>query len=161
MVLTSERLSLRRLTATEVRTILAGGRNPGPAWAPGYPLDSTLVAMAIQAGRDDQHAGVFGHFQVVLAERQLVIGDVGFPGPPDDLGEVTISYGIVPSLRGKGYASEAVRTLLDWALTRPEIRAVRADTELVNHAGQHVLLAAGMRHTLDDGDRRLFEIQAQ
>lgn len=159
MVLTADRLSLRRLTSTEVRTVLAGGRLPGPGWAPGYPLDSTLVSLAIQAGRDDDEQ-LFGHFQVLHIARNEVIGDISFHGPPDPLGEATISYAIVPAERGNGYATEAVRALVAWALERPEIRVIRAESDVGNHASHHVLEMVGMRHTFDSEDRRMYEIEA-
>jgi len=158
VVLTADRLALRRLTATEVRTMLAGGRLPGPKWANGYPLDSTLVSLAIQAGRDDDQ--LFGHFQVLHIGRNEVIGDIAFHGPPDALGEATISYAIVPSERGHGYATEAVRALLAWALEQPEIRVVRAESDVDNHASHHVLEMVGMRHTFDSDGRRAYEIEA-
>lgn len=160
MVLTAERVSLRRLSPTEIRTLLAGGRLPGPRWAPGYPLDSTLVSLAILAGGADPEHAVFGHFQILLRDRQEVIGDVGFQGAPDALGEVSINYAIVPSERGNGYATEAVAALLHWALEQPEIRVIRAESNVGNHASHHVLETVGMHHTLDDGDRRTYEIAA-
>jgi RimJ/RimL family protein N-acetyltransferase len=96
----------------------------------------------------------------VLREERLVIGDIGFHAPPDELGEISVGFGIVPAARGHGYATEALRTLLAWALRQPDVRAVYADTDLVNLASHRVLLSAGMRLASDDGDRRLYEIQA-
>lgn len=164
MVLTAERLCLRRLTPTEIRTILAGGRLPGDSgnFAPGYPMESTLLTLAMQTeARTEPGGAVFGHFQITRLSDRLVIGDIGFHGPPDELGEATISYGVVPSERGHGYATEAVRALLVWAMEQPEIRVVRAESDVGNHASHHVLASAGMQHTLDSGERRVFEIQAR
>ncbi|MEI2702000.1 MAG: GNAT family N-acetyltransferase [Baekduia sp.] len=164
MVLTADRICLRRLTPTEVRTILAGGRLPGGSgnFAPGYPMEGTLLTLAMQSdARSEPSAAVFGHFQIVRLSDRQVIGDIGFHGPPDELGEATISYGVVPSERGRGYATEAVRALLGWAMEQPEIRVVRAESDVANHASHHVLASAGMRHTLDSGERRVFEIQAR
>jgi RimJ/RimL family protein N-acetyltransferase len=97
---------------------------------------------------------------VVLAEEDVVIGDIGFHAPPDDLGEVSVGFGIVPLARGHGYAREALRAVLDWALERPEVRSVHADTDLVNLASQRVLLGAGMQLIADEGDRKVYEIHA-
>lgn len=140
--------------------MLAGGRLPGATWAPGYPMEATLLSLAIQAGRSDPQHAVFGHFQIVLRDRNEVIGDIGFHGPPDELGEVTISYAVVPSERGNGYATEAVRALLDWALEQPDVRVVRAESDVGNLASHHVLASVGMQHTFDAADRRIYEIEA-
>lgn len=160
MVLTAERLSLRRLTPTEIRTAIGGGQLPATTMACGYPLDSTLLALAAQIASTGALAARFGHFQVVLRDRGEVIGDVAFYGPPDDLGEASIVFGIVPSERGRGYATEAVRRLVGWALEQPEIRCLRVEMDPANHAGAHVATAAGMVHTGDHDGRRHFEIRA-
>jgi ribosomal-protein-alanine N-acetyltransferase len=160
--LITPRLRLRPLTPTEMQIVLEGQPVDGQRWAEGYPLDGTLVAVAMQAslvaGGVDRHG--FGHYQVLLREDDLVIGDVGFHAPPDDLGEVSVGFGIVPVARGRGYAVEALRAVLEWALGRPQVRAVHADTDLVNLASQRVLLNAGMHLAADEGDRKVYEVQA-
>jgi RimJ/RimL family protein N-acetyltransferase len=158
--LLSPRLRLRLMPDDELVALLDGRDAPDQRWADGYPLDGTLVAVAMQAelaGRGVPR-GAFGHFQVIRRADDAVIGDIGFHHPPDELGEVSIGFGIVPGARRQGYAAEALRTLLDWALAQPEIRAVHADTDLVNLASQRVLTGAGMRLIADEGDRKLYEI---
>jgi len=140
---------------------LLDGRPPdGQRWAEGYPLDGTLVGVAIQLDliKSGADPGPFTHYQLLLAGEDLVIGDIGFHAPPDELGEVSIGFGLVPAARGRGFAQEALQALLAWALARPEVRAVHADTDLINMASQRVLLAAGMRLVADEGDRKLYEI---
>jgi RimJ/RimL family protein N-acetyltransferase len=145
-----------------MQNLLEGQALEGQRWAEGYPLDGTLVAVAMQADLV-KHAvdrGSFCHYQVLLREEDVVIGDIGFHAPPDDLGEVSIGFGIGPAARRHGYAVEALCGLLDWALAQPEVRTVQADTDLVNLASQRVLLSAGMRLASDEGDRKVYEIQA-
>lgn len=163
--LTTARLRLRPLTPADMRALLDGRPAPGQRWADGYPLDGTLVAVAMHVELEEQGVdrGPFVHYQVVLPAddgAEVVIGDVGFHAPPDELGEVSVGFGIVPAARRHGYAVEALRTVLDWALRRPEVRSVHADTDLVNLASQRVLQAAGMRLIADHGDRKLYEIHA-
>jgi ribosomal-protein-alanine N-acetyltransferase len=160
VTLTTPRLRLCPLAPAEMRALLEGVPTGGLRWAEGYPLDGTLVAVAMQEDlvrRGVDRAG-FCHYQVVLADQDLVIGDVGFHAPPDELGEVSVGFGIVPAARGRGYAVEALRALLAWALGRPEVRVIHADTDLVNLASQRVLAAAGMLLAADEGDRKVYEI---
>ena len=50
-----------------------------------------------------------------------------------------------PADRGPaGYASEAARTFVDWALGDPEIREVTARSDAGNEASARVLIAAGL-----------------
>lgn len=158
MELHTPRLRLRLASPVEMRALLNGGRVPGQRWERGYPLDGTLVAMAMQV--EQPRRTPFGHYQIFRRRDDAVIGDIGFHGPPDDLGQVSVGFGIVPSARGAGYASEALNALLAWALVRPEIRAVHADTDLVNLASQRVLVGAGMVLVADEGDRKVYEIPA-
>jgi RimJ/RimL family protein N-acetyltransferase len=162
--LTTPRLRLRPLAPAEMRELLEGRPLPGQRWAEGYPLDGTLVAVAMQEELVDHHVdrGGFCHYQVLLPEDgvDVVIGDIGFHAPPDELGEVSIGFGIVPAARRRGYAAEALRAVLDWALRQPEVRAVHADTDLVNLASQRTLLGAGMQLVADEGDRKVYEISA-
>jgi [ribosomal protein S5]-alanine N-acetyltransferase len=160
--LNTPRLRLRPMTPPAMRDLLDGFPAPGQRWADGYPMDGTLVAVAMQA--DLVRRGVerhgFVHYQVLLRDDDLVIGDVGFHAPPDELGEVSIGFGIVPAARHHGFAVEALRAVLEWALAQPEVRSVHADTDLVNLASQRVLLGAGMRLAADEGDRKVYEIFA-
>jgi RimJ/RimL family protein N-acetyltransferase len=145
-----------------MRELLEGRPLPGQHWADGYPLDGTLVAVAMQQELVD-HAvdrGAFCHYQLLLRDEDVVVGDIGFHAPPDELGEISVGFGIVPAARRRGYAVEALRALLEWALAQPEVRAVHADTDLVNLASQRVLLNAGMRVVADEGDRKVYEIHA-
>ena len=158
----TERLMLRQRTLTELRALLEGRPSPGLPWAPGYPLDGTLVAAALLVSLADQgtDSGMFGQYQVIRRSDHVVIGDIGFYTPPDELGSVTVGFGIVPPARGQGYAREGLRAVLDWALGEPDVRVVRADTDLVNIASQHVLEAAGMHVVSDEDDRKVYAISA-
>jgi [ribosomal protein S5]-alanine N-acetyltransferase len=161
-VLRTARLRLRLLSPDETRALLDGRSDPARPFAPGYPLDGTLVAaaMAVQHEEAGTPLGRFGQYQVIRERDGLVIGDIGFHAPPDSGGAVSIGFGIVPGARGQGFATEALRAMLDWALAQPEVSSVHADTDYVNIASHQVLAAAGMRLVADEGDRRVYEAAA-
>ena len=54
-----------------------------------------------------------------------------------------IGYGITEENQGKGYATEAVEAVLDWALNQSGIRQVEAETEWENRKSQRVLEKCG------------------
>ena len=82
-------------------------------------------------------------------------GMVGFKGVPDDAGSVEIGYGIDSAFRGKGYMTEAVQAMIDWAFHRDGWQMVTACGVLkTNPASSHVLLNAGM--VLSGEDRESF-----
>lgn len=78
-------------------------------------------------------------FAVVHRDDDRVIGGAGFKGPPDGDGVVEIAYGIAPSYRGRGYATEAARALVEFSLERVDVTSIRAHTKPGNDASGRVL----------------------
>ena len=70
------------------------------------------------------------------------VGDLSFKGlSPEGLAE--IGYGVLPEHQGHGYAAEAVRAAVEWALLQPGVNAVEAETAPGNLASQKVLAKCG------------------
>ena len=79
------------------------------------------------------------------AGKRRIVGTIGFHGPPNPAGSVTVGYGLAPGARGQGYATEALRAVVAWALAQPEVVVVEADTTHANLPSQRVMERAGMR----------------
>jgi RimJ/RimL family protein N-acetyltransferase len=78
----------------------------------------------------------FGVLHVASGE---VIGAAGFKGPPDPDGAVEIAYGIVSDYNGRGYATEAARALMTYAMNSGCVRRIRAHTLATQNASTRVL----------------------
>ena len=154
MILT-ERLELVPATAELTRAALEGpfalGRALGadvPASWPPELLDApALEFMLSRLGEGQDQAGWWLYF-VLLARgpaARLLIGGVGYKGPPTSDGMVEIGYGIVGDQQRRGFATEAVRGLLARAFAVPGIQRVTAETlpELTPSIG--VLTKCGFR----------------
>ena len=72
-------------------------------------------------------------------QKQQFVAEAKFKGEPDETGTVEIGYGTYPGVQGRGYMTEMVRGLLQWAIHQPGVRRVVADTEIDNIASQKVL----------------------
>ena len=144
-VLRSARVVLREMPLREVEDLLDGRGIPSQSWAKGYPLEGTLSGgyLRVCMVENNAYRWGFGMYQVVDRHTDQVIGDIGFHSEPGDDGAVEIGYGIVAGFRGRGFATEAVRTLTTWALGQPGVTAIKA--EAVDHhvASQAVLTRAG------------------
>jgi RimJ/RimL family protein N-acetyltransferase len=83
-----------------------------------------------------------------LAERSRgeIIGTAGFKGPPDADGMVEIAYGVVPSVEGRGYATEAAGALVRFAAADERVRLIRAHTLPELNASTRVLRKCGFAH---------------
>ncbi|MCB5177944.1 GNAT family N-acetyltransferase [Streptomyces antimicrobicus] len=157
--LVTARLVLHPMTVDDAERVVAGESDSGAPWAPGYPTDGDVSAARryLDTCANTGDPQPFGNYEIRLREDGLAIGGVGFHGPADANGSVTIGYGLVPSVRGKGYAAEALRGLLSFARSRG-VTCVKGDADHDNIASQHVMSAAGMRPAGQDERVRYFEI---
>jgi RimJ/RimL family protein N-acetyltransferase len=82
-------------------------------------------------------------FAVIEPRRQVVIGNAGFKGEPDEAGVVEIAYGIVPSFEGRGYATESAAHLIRFASADSRVKCLRAHTLPERNASARVLSKNG------------------
>jgi RimJ/RimL family protein N-acetyltransferase len=112
--------------------------------------------MVVDGRRKDPSSAEWGRI-IVHTVDQAVIGDIGFIGRPDEEGNVEFGYSIVPEYRGKGYATEAARAIIEWAFKQPGVMRVTADCLNDNHASIRVLEKAGMRQIEPEGNLLCWE----
>ena len=148
------RLDLVLLSPADARALLDGANRDRREGSNGYPLGSTLLRAELTAAAAAQQRplGRFGTYQVVRRADAQVIGDVGFVGPPDETGAVTVGCTITDDARGQGYATEALTALLAWAREQPGLTCVLADTTRSNLASQRLLERVGMHRIGQDGE---------
>jgi ribosomal-protein-alanine N-acetyltransferase len=102
---------------------------------------------------------------VVRRETREAVGTAGFVGEPDEAGTVTVGYAIYPAFRGRGYATEAVRGLVGWALAQPRVEKVQATIAPENTPSRRVAAKAGLRRVgtvagEDEAEMEVWEIGA-
>ena len=113
-----------------------------------YPIEADAVPWFCQMLKDDPSLVGWLHFMVMRAADRTLIGDGGFKGKPGQTGEpglVEIGYSIVPEFRGRGYATEVARALIDCAFSHAEVSAVAAHTGVGNVGSIKVLERARMK----------------
>jgi len=101
-------------------------------------------------GMDEAHHPWQTYWLIVIAEKDFGAGLAGFKGYPDESGSSEIGYGIDPAYQNKGYMSEAVKALVDWALGHPFCMRVTATT-VENPASRRLLEKLGARLLAEDG----------
>lgn len=130
----------------------------GPPWHPAYPLADTLIGVTLltdahrASGWDGAQIPAWWIHQVVADG--VVVGDMGFHGPPSPDGMVEIGYALVDAVHGRGIATAACRQVLALAW-RDGAGAVRAEAAADNLASRRVLVKAGFAPR-DDG---VFEVR--
>lgn len=154
--LRTARLLLRPWSDGELAAVLDGSRQPH--WAADFPADGDRVIAGFTAETPSAR-GVHGQRQILERDSGLVVGAIGLFWPPAD-GSVAFGYGIVPSRRGRGYASEAARAMVAFARTAPGVHTVCADIELANPASGRVLEKAGLERWRSDDTHAYFRLTA-
>jgi GNAT superfamily N-acetyltransferase len=143
------------MTLADAEEIL--GRTPVTRhWADGYPTEGDVEVSGWLASGTVPPVTIDAPFGpwLVVADSALVVGGVGFHGPPDDLGAAEIGYGVAASVRGQGIASAAVAQLRSLPLL-PGVTALVAHTDPDNPASQRVLEHNGfVRDGVDDDGLR-------
>lgn len=155
-VVVTPRLRLELITPAEAAEMLQGRRRP--AWHPDYPRKDDLDAVSMIPADGASPADLsWSPRHVVRAFDGLVVGSIGFFGPPsagpDGVPEVEIGYGLVADARGRGVATEAIGGLLAHT-DRLGVR-VRASVAPDNTASVRVLAKCGfteLRGSDEDGN---------
>lgn len=135
-VLESDRLTLVAATDELVAADLSGRQalsarlkaEVGDDWPP--ELFSTTVMRVVQEQlRDDSEAGWSVWYLLHRDQgRGELVGICQFKGRPDASGSVEIAYSMLGPFRNKGFATEAVARLVQWAFGHQAVTEVCAET---------------------------------
>lgn len=153
------RLSLHPVDEAEARRIRDRAPHPSDAWAADYPFEGDLAAIGafLHATKRNGDQRPFGYYQVRRRSDGLAVGGVGFKGPPDGA-VVEIGYGLAPSARGHGFATEAVGILMRIAAGLG-VTTIVAETDADNIASQRTLEKAGFHRVDSDSELYRYEIR--
>jgi RimJ/RimL family protein N-acetyltransferase len=156
LVLHTSRLLLVAATPAILRAELAGpsalaealGVVPPPTWPPDLLERDDVERMLAVAEAPGAQAGWNSWYLVerATAERSpQLVGIAGFGAPPGDAHMVMIGYSVVPEAHRRGYATEATRALVAFALARPDVAVIHAETFPTLVASVRVLEKVGFR----------------
>lgn len=75
----------------------------------------------------------------ISKDEHKMVGDLCIIGEPNADGEIEIGYGTYDEFQGKGYMTEMVSGIIEWARTQATVKAVIASTEKTNTPSFKVL----------------------
>jgi ribosomal-protein-alanine N-acetyltransferase len=162
----TERLELAPLTLDEVDALLAGDGDrlrtltgvmfPRPVAPPPYMTDPLPTVRERLRARPDE--APWWNWLIFERETKRAVGSVAFGGPPDQVGGVLIGYAMYGQFEGHGYATEAVKAMVDWAFRQPGVRQVRTLAPVWNTPALRVAENVGMRPVAADEDDDVGEV---
>ena len=116
--LQAERLVLRRFRAADAAAFAAYRSDPAIAryqsWDVPFPVERAEGMIAELAGEHPDTPGEWFQFAVALRGSDELIGDCGAQALADDPRQAEIGFTFATASQGRGYATEAVRRLLDY-----------------------------------------------
>jgi [ribosomal protein S5]-alanine N-acetyltransferase len=157
--LSSPHLRLIALSASQLALTLSD--LPALGRELGFPVSEGMIddkvprainmKLAKMAAADHGIHNWLTYWLIVIKDIPMGVGMIGFKGAPNAEGAVEVGYGIDEKQRNKGYMTEAVKALSEWAFSQPGCRAVTA-TSVSNPASEKVLQKAGFIKTGVTGD---------
>lgn len=75
----------------------------------------------------------------ISIEENYMVGDLCIVGEPNALGEIEIGYGTYEEHQGRGYMTEIVGGIIEWAKTQSLVKSIVASTLKSNSASFKVL----------------------
>jgi [ribosomal protein S5]-alanine N-acetyltransferase len=82
----------------------------------------------------------YTNWEVILQTENRSIGGIGLSGRPDAQGKVMTGYFIDNRYQNQGYATEGLRTIIEWAFRDPDLRCLTAETSNDHLASHRVLI---------------------
>lgn len=128
MKLETKRLYIIPCTEEKLQIAEQQGYNSGPH-----------ILGHVESVKQDAALLPWGVWYVIRKEDDIVLGDIGFKGAPNENHTVEIGYGFIEKYWNKGYATEAVRKLIKWAFQTGEVETIIAETLLDNYSSIRVL----------------------
>jgi RimJ/RimL family protein N-acetyltransferase len=146
--LVTDRLLLRRSAPDDATAIAAYRSDPEVHRYQGWDrTDAEGIRADIEdmAHRAPGEPG--GWVQLTVEEREsgLLVGDVGLAPADGEQGVIKVGYTIAPAFQGRGYATEAIAALRDYAFDRLGADVVRAYASALNVPSHRVAEKVGMR----------------
>lgn len=144
----TDRLRLRRSRPEDAESISRYRSDPDVNRQQGWERtdpDGVRADIEEMSGRAPGEPGGWVQFTVEEQESGRLVGDVGLSPADAEAGVIKVGYTIDPAFQRRGYATEAVGALVDYALDTLGAEVVRAYASADNVASIRVAERVGMR----------------
>ncbi|MBR2025252.1 MAG: GNAT family N-acetyltransferase [Clostridia bacterium] len=144
--LESKRLKFRAIKRSDIDDIYEYSKNPITSeyllWSPHQSIYATQQVVDIILNKYKSQE--YHDWAIVLKEGNKMIGTCGFTNIDDENKVIEIGYVLNPDFWGRGLATEAVETIMEFAFTKMDANRVEAKFIKGNDASLAVMKKVGM-----------------
>ena len=116
------------------------------------------IEMDLEKLKKDNSLLGWGVWLVIDNQTNNVIGDIGFKGKPDLDRSVEVGYGMTSSEQNKGYATEALRSIIEWAFNSNLVNKIMAECHVDNTPSIKVLEKLNMKKLKTDNSMLYWQL---
>jgi RimJ/RimL family protein N-acetyltransferase len=155
-VFETARLRARPFTENDIEAFVAYRKNPEVARYQSWSDYTIEQGRELVASMQQLRPGIPGKwYQIALQEQESaeLVGDLAIKVDSSEPREAEIGFTLAPDQQGKGYATEAVRGLLNYGFATLGLHRVIAVTDALNVRAAALLDRIGMRregHFIDN-----------
>jgi aminoglycoside 6'-N-acetyltransferase len=147
--LTTTRLQLRPFRESDLPPFSAYRSDPELAryqsWTAPYSMEDAQAFLEYMNGATPGTPGSWFQLAMERHAEPGIIGDCAFQVLADDARQAQIGFTLAAAFQGQGYASEAVRALVDFLFLEYKLHRVTAICDALNLTSARLLERIGMR----------------
>lgn len=99
-------------------------------------LEQTILPNVADKSKDYLYCTIW---TAISKTENKMVGDLCLYGEPNEKGEIEIGYGVYEEYLNRGFMTEMVQGMIEWAKTQPKVKAIIASTDKTNLASFRVL----------------------
>tara|TARA_R110002049_G_scaffold269117_1_gene445914 strand:+ start:384 stop:905 length:522 start_codon:yes stop_codon:yes gene_type:complete len=99
-------------------------------------LEKTILPNVADTKRDYLYSTIW---TAITKTENKMVGDICMYGEPNADGEIEIGYGTYDEFQNKGFMTEIVKGIIEWAKNQPKVKSIIASTDKTNIASYKVL----------------------
>ena len=99
-------------------------------------LEKTILPNVADTKKDYLYSTIW---TAILKTENKMVGDICMYGEPNADGEIEIGYGTYDEFQNKGFMTEIVKGIIEWAKNQPKVKSIIASTEKDNIASFSIL----------------------